>query len=226
VISVLVPYRPDGGHRDRAWEWIRRRWTEFDVELVIEADDGGEHPGEFNHPRAINRAAARAAGDVFIVADADTAFDPAWVRDAVHRVTDGAARWCLPRCYDKLTEASTAKLLAGAPTAAIGAYDVEWCGDSVSWAGLVVVPREAFDRVGGYDERIAWWGADDVCFGLTMDALWGRHTRVAGAAMHLWHPQPSEHTYGHRRHPGQQALVNRYVAAAENPEAIRKVRFG
>lgn len=227
AVSVLVPYRPDGGHRDRAWRFNRRRWETTGHELVLELAPDGAHPGEFNHPLAINRAAARATGDVLVIADADTTFDPAWVAEAARLVATGAAAWVLPRFYDKITKRASRRILAGDPAGPIGPYEVEWRGDSVSWAGLVVVPRAGFETVGGYDERIAWWGADDVAFGLTMTALVGPVTRLEGAAMHLWHPQPLEHTYGHERHRSQQRIVDRYIAAADQgPDAIRKVRFG
>jgi hypothetical protein len=219
---VLVPYRPDGGFRDRAWAYVRRRWETLGVELVVESPGPGAHPGEFNHPAAINRAAARARGDVFVVADADTAFEFWWPHAALAAIEDGAS-WVMPRLYHKLTGTSTERVLEGL---ALSRAEREWTGDSICWSGLVVVPRDAFERVGGYDERFAFWGADDVCFGLTMDALVGRHERLEGAAYHLWHPAPHQETYGHRRHAGQDALMRRYTAAAEDAEALREVRFG
>lgn len=26
-VSVLVPYRSDGGHRQKTWEWLAARWA-------------------------------------------------------------------------------------------------------------------------------------------------------------------------------------------------------
>lgn len=235
MISVLVPYRPDGAHRQRTWDWLRQRWAMLcpEAEVIVQGDDGGAHPGQFNHPLAINRAAERASHDVFIVADCDTAFDPGWVREAARLVAAEAEPWVMPRFYDKLTARATDILLSSSPATPLDEDNIapmvaqrEWRGDSICWSGLVVVHRSGFETVGGYDERIAWWGGDDICFGLTMDALVGRHHRLDGSAVHCWHPAPSEQTYGHERHAVQQELVDRYITAAENAAHLRHVRFG
>lgn len=227
TLSVLVPYRPDGGHRTRAWEWLARRYAEMpDVELVVRGDDGGANPGEFNHPLAINRAAAAATGDVFMIADCDTAFDYAWVRRAHDMVHGRDAPWVLPRFYAKLDKRSSERLLHGAPDAGIDKFTAEWIGDSVSVAGLVVIGRDAFEYVGGYDERFAFWGSDDVAFALSVDTLVGRHVRLEGSAYHLWHPQPLTQTYGHARHREQYQLTELYKAAVGDGRAMSAVRYG
>lgn len=236
-ISVIVPYRPDGGWRDRAWErvvspfWsgVVDGWS-ADAELLISEPEptGPGHPGDFNHPLAINRAAEAARGDLLLIADADCLPDSRYPRLAEHAIRNGA-QWCLPRFYRKLSRDSTEGMLAYNPPRP-GSWLVsdaacEWIGDSVSWAGCPIVHREAFRDAGGYDERIAWWGGDDICFGLTMTTLYGDAVRLEGIT-HLWHPDPPEHNYGHERHPEQWAIVQRYIAAAGDVLAIRQVRDG
>ncbi len=225
MISVLVPYRPDGGHRDRAWDWVSRRWAALfpDAEVIVATDDGGENPGQFNHPQAINRAAAQACGDVLIVADADTAFDGHLVAEAADVIADGAP-WVLPQDYLRLTEAASLDLLEQDPATEIGPISAEWKGATVS--GIVIVSRDSFERVGGYDERIAWWGADDVCFAASMSTMCGEPVRLPGAAYHLWHPQPLGETYGHDRHREQHRLMGRYLRAKGHPESMRRVMAG
>lgn len=228
MLSVIVPYRPDGGHRDRSWEWVRSRWEALlpRADIVIGTDDGGSSPGEFNHPLAINRAVADSVGDVLLIADADTAFDPLWVERANLLVEYGEAPWIMPMYYDKLTERFSSWVLEQDPRLIIEptADDIDWRGSNVSWAGLIMVSRTAFNFVGGYDERFAWWGADDVAFGLTMDALIGRHLRLKGSAFHLWHPQPASDTQ-HPHSAAQNRLVEKYKAAAGDKRAMQLVRF-
>jgi hypothetical protein len=224
MISVLVPYRADGGHRDRAWEFNQQRWAMLapDTEIVVQEAPAGSDSGDFNHPWAINRAAERAAGDVFIVADADTTFDPGWVTAAAAALEAGA-RWVLPRYYDHLTEEATERLLRrGDPADIVGDYDIEWRGDSICWSGLVCVPREAFELVGGYDERWTNWGGDDVAFACTVSTLWGEVTRIDGAAKHLWHPR----TGLDQQLPQHDELMRRYLDAWGDTEKVRDVRFG
>ncbi len=231
-VSVLVPYRPDRGHRTTSWRWLARRWAALlpSVEVIV-ADDGGgrrQDPGDFNHPKAINLAASRAARDVFVIADADTVFDPDWIVHAADLVLSGAASWVMPRFYVKLNRRASERVLRDHPSRPIRwpDEDCEWVGENVAWSGMVVVPRGAFATVTGYDERFAKWGSDDTSFGLSVDTLWGPHTRLEGACWHLWHPQPLTQTYGHDRHQEQYELAERYKAAAGDEAAMREVRWG
>lgn len=229
-VSVLVPYRPDGGNRQRAWELVcRPYWELFDCEIIVETPEpeGPGHPGDFNHPAAINRARERATGDVLIIADADT--HPGDPVDMVRLLRTPYRRvpWVMPMRYSKLSEARTNEELdAGGNARRIFEADAyEWEGLGVCWSGCVVVRTDDFDHVGGYDERIAWWGADDICFGLTMNALVGKAERHPCGCMHFWHPAPLEHNYGHERHLEQQRIVDAYVRAADDPAAIARVRW-
>jgi hypothetical protein len=217
TLSVLVPYRPDDGHRDRAWAWNKRRWEALGAELVVHSPADGATPADFNHPYAINRAAEQAHGDVFLIADADTSFDFEWVHKAHSKVRSGQAKWILPRFYDQTTESAAEGILSGDPTQPIGEYECEWRGDSVSWSGLVVVPREAFELVGGYDERWEKWGGDDVAFTCSLKALWGACSRLAGRAIHLWHPRAHLDNQPQEQHD----LMYRYLDAEGDPEAMR-----
>lgn len=248
-LSILVPYRPDRGRRDAAWQhvvspyWSRvvDEWR-ADAELIVETPEpsGPGHAGDFNHPLAINRAAARARGDLLLVADADTLPDADYAWKVERALRAGHAGWALPRFYRKLTSAASVNVgsdarwkRASRTPVQVGGLDpvdwrlpegyYEWIGDSLSWSGCVAIPAKAFADVGGYDERIAWWGADDVAMGLTLETLYGAPARIAGVT-HFWHPTPLAHNYGHARHTGQQAIVDDYIHAAGRPDEIRRVR--
>lgn len=224
MISVLVPYRPDGAYRDRSWVWLKQRWERMPgIDLIVASDDGGSNPGHFNHSLAINRAAENATGDVYVIADADTSFHPEWVHEAASLVRDGAAAWVLPKSYKKLSEQATEDVLNG-PVDATMTGVVEW--EDEGSGGLVVVPRPAFWAVGGYDERFTWWGADDVCFKIAMDWMWGECSRLDGAAWHFWHPAHESGTYEHPEHDRQHVLMQEYVDAAGDRTAVQAVRFG
>lgn len=227
-VSVLVPYRPDGGYRQQAWEHlVGPAWAASGAEVIVESPGPGKHPGDFNHPRAINAAAARASGDVLIVADADTFWRASDLPERLAETVRSGAAWAMPRHYAKLTVSQSRQLVKGTSSQSLaGLHDrAHWVGDSVSWSGLVCVPATAFHAVGGYDERWDFWGADDVAFGLSLDTLVGRHERVAGSCLHLWHPEPLAQTYGHEHHRAQYALGEDYKMAAGDPEAMRRVRF-
>lgn len=249
-LSILVPYRDDKGARSAAWEYVcAPYWSRVvddwnaDAELILETPEpsGPGHPGDFNHPAAINAAAERSRGDLLLIADADTRPDTDYPWLVERALAHHGAQWALPRFYRKLTASASVNLGSDARWKRAGVQpvqtnggeidwrlpesDYEWIGDSVSWSGCVAIPRAAFLDVGGYDERIAWWGADDICMGLTLEALYGPPARIRGVT-HFWHPTPLEHNYGHGRHDEQERLVDDYRAAARNPDRIRSVRYG
>lgn len=230
-LSIIVPYRPDGGWRDRAWDRVVspalsrlvEEWPADAELLIVEPPPTGPGtPADFNHPLAINRGANAARCDLLMICDADCLPDEDYARLAEHAIRAGA-QWARPRHYRKLTRAWTENLLAGARHDHAAAAGYEWIGDSVSWAGCPIYPRGAFDDVGGYDERIAWWGGDDICMGVSMTALYGPSALLSGVT-HYWHPDPPEHNYGHERHAEQWTLVERYLAAAAAPDPVRAIR--
>jgi hypothetical protein len=117
-LSILVPYRPGEPWRDRSWtEAVRPAWQEIvdhlNAELIVESPGPGAHPGEFNHPRAINAARQRASGEVLVIADADTEPDPpSWIVAAAGLIALGRAHWVLPAEYWQLSAAQTQAALS------------------------------------------------------------------------------------------------------------------
>ena len=217
TVSVLVPYQPDDEYRDRAWAFNRARWEAMDVELVI--GEGQGVAGSFQQSRAINAAARRATGDVFVIADADVALEPAWVTDAVELVRCGVP-WVLPRRYRQLTERSTLTVLTGDPLDPIPPnLPAVWVGDGISWTGGIVLLREAFEAVGGYEERFGGWGANDICFAMALDTLWGQHRRLEGDATHLWHARTGLDAQG----SASATLMRRYIEAHRDVPAMREL---
>lgn len=226
MISALIAYRTTlDGWRDAAWNLEVRPFLELVcdeviVETPLAARDGS--PDDFNKPAAINAARARARGDVLLIGDADT--HPGAVGDMVRLLNTPWKHvpWVLPQRYVKLTEAATREYLY-APARAGRESDYEWVGYSRSWSGGVVCRADDFDTCGGYDERFASWGADDVAFAMTMNALVGPVERHPCACYHYWHPGAEN-----RAQPGDQHdLMYRYLdAAAISADAVRAVRFG
>lgn len=185
-VVVLVPRRPDGGHRDRLWEFCRARWERFHPEWRIVE---GEHlDGPFNRSAAVN-AAARAAGvwDVALIVDADVVPDPRSV-EAAARVAAETGRMVV--AHDErimVSRRGTDKVLRGFSGSWRANQMVEkiWY-DSVSCA--VAVTADLFRDVRGFDERFVGWGREDTAFRIACEAFAGPMLRVAGETFHLWHP--------------------------------------
>lgn len=233
-VSVLVPFRTDEGRRDALRDLVASRThyaldaAGIDHEIVVSDDRRANHD-LFNRGQAINLAARDATGDVLVIHDADTTYDSA---DAFARAVESTLsdrKWRLPTVYAQLTEAATDPVLQGRfprEETLEHAGQTEWVGVGICWSGLVIVPREAFELVGGGDERYIGWGADDVALGLALDALYGRHVRYPGAAIHLWHPRGTQENGWHRNNVAQRKLTERYQAAADDPAEMLELVAG
>ena len=230
MLSVLFPYRCDDGPRDRLFGWVLAWWQVNFPEAEICVGRNFEHP--FNRGAARNAAFDQSTGSVLIVADADTVPTAQGVKDAIAEVVSTKC-WSFPYAEDRyynLTQAHTETVLHVPPsdTAAIkfphepaeGQYDHK----ITSWAGCLIMPREAWEAVDGYDERFRGWGYEDDSFRMSLDMLWGSHRRQDSYVCHLFHERgDADFNQPHIQH--NRDLYNRY-RRARTPEDVRGVRDG
>lgn len=179
-VVTLVPWRAGDPRREKYWERVRPHLEALGYPLFT-----GDSEGPWARSAACN-AAAQAAGawEIALVADADTFLEP----DVVHRTiqlvarTRGAAR---PHDHRWMLNSAASKLFL-----AHGASQLEpgrhLRGDAPG-GGALVVHREAFDEVGGYDERFIGWGYEDSAMNIEL-ASRRRWERVPGNSYHLSHP--------------------------------------
>lgn len=192
TIPVLVPYRSDGGHRDKLWDHLQAHyWADLaeNYRLVH-----GSCTGEaFNRSEAIN-AAAREAGDwdVAVIADADTWVPPAQLHEAVETAQRTGSLVAALTSVIELGEQYTMAVLAG--QAAPMDLDAQWVRteDFVTQSSMLAVPRPLWDAIGGFDEAFVGWGGEDNAFWKAAAVLGGTPLRINGAAFHLWHPCTSQ----------------------------------
>lgn len=238
MISLLVPFRDDGEHRARVWDWLRRYWeASLDAEIIVGHYDGVP----FSKARAVNEAATRATGTVYVVLDAD-AYLPAETIQECAGIIEHQKRWFVPytRLY-RLGEAYTLELLDTDPATPIPlppAEDLLDTGPRNQSGGAhqhgamaQIMSREAFDTVGGFDPRFdRGWGSEDTSFLRSLDTLWTEHEIMPGYVAHLWHARIGENDGGKtRRWQGQKRLGankwlgRRYRQAYGDPVAMRKL---
>lgn len=207
---VIVPFRPDHGWRDQLWHFLRDHyWAPMGYEVVV-----GWHLGDepFNRSKAINGAADRMWRHA-IIADCDTWVPPGQLHRAV---MNAKITKHLSAAFDavvELTQPTTTDLLKGKiglddsfGTARVRRRDLE------TQSSMLVVTRELWDKVGGFDERFEGWGGEDNAFWKACSLHGGRPHRISGNAYHLWHPAADG------KHAGQEytknlALWRRYEAA-------------
>jgi len=215
----MVPYRPDGGWRDRLWAWNRARWERYapDCQLVVGVEP--DPTGLFCAASAMNDAATQATGDILVTTSCDFIADPSAVQTAVDTIESGAAPWVA--LYGRtafLDETSTRALLEDGD-------DVELVAEQVVGVNNAVYafPRGLWDDVGGIDERFRGWGPEDMALRAAMLTLHPGALVLANTCLHLWHP---------RRETGAEAAVSvenhrffddTYGAAIGNVDAMRGV---
>lgn len=229
-ISLLVPFREDkSGTRTFTWSWLREHWTQVlpDAEIVIGEDDGFP----YSKSVAINDAAARATGDIFIILDADVLISTDVIENCAAAIRAASSPlWYMPHseafrltrdCSEKMMMQGKRYETVDAPSPA----DVE---DQTTLApGFIqILSRHAFEKVGGMDERFRGWGGEDGSFVAAVDTLYGGHTRLSGHVLHLWHDRPGAGSSRTRVWDGQTEITCRelrqaYKAARGDRPAMR-----
>ena len=179
-VVTLVPWRPGDANRERWWAFVRPHLEFLGYPIFL-----GDSEGPWARAAALN-SASRAAGEweIALVADADTVLDPTAVSRTLKRVrwTRGAAR---PHDHRFMLNRRASKKFVQT-----GEILPEHLGSDAPGGGALVVHREAFERVGGYDEQFVGWGYEDSAMNIAL-ATTSRWERIPGVSYHLNHGIPN-----------------------------------
>lgn len=244
-ISLLVPFRTDNARRAETWNWLKQYWRHElpGAEIITGTDD---HPA-FCKTAAINRAAANATGDVFVILDADCYVSGEVIEHCANEIRNAQSRghrlWFMPyRYFYRLTDIASREIIRSDPTnppkyfsSGPPAYKLQETKsvDQGHWFGALiqVMPREAFELVGGMDTRFNGWGGEDVAFMHAVDTLYSPHKTVSNGVIHLWHPSIGTSVkdrmwVGQRRPGGNGQLAAQYFRAMGDAGKMRAVIDG
>jgi glycosyltransferase involved in cell wall biosynthesis len=243
-ISLLVPFTTTDLQRQATWDWLKEYYSAWlpGAELIVSPN----YEVPFCKTRAFNTAFKRSTGDVIVLLDADCYINTEIILQCAAEIR--AARkahqklWYVPyRNFYRLTEQATSAVTASQPTDPItypapppsevlsstdGTSSAHW------WGALIqIMPAEAFEAVGGMDDRFAGWGGEDVAFMRAVDTLYGKHKTWNDQVFHLWHAATLNPYDSHlRMWPGQKAsqkkndeLVGRYYAAFGDKTRMRRL---
>ncbi len=218
TVNVLIPFRSRSDDRNGIWMWMKERWLQTmpECELIIRSD-GGQPSDPFNEGRAWNQAAAHATGEILVLGESEVAFNRRDIVAAIETVQRERC-WMVAEAYYQLTAAKTAEILSTWRPAReirdIKPNEFERVF-STSVSSPVILPREAFEAVGGYDERYEGWGHIDKAMAAALTTLWGSLRRFPGAVYHLHHER------ARFRGDCNRDLTARYLAAEGNRDAMR-----
>lgn len=188
MISLLIPFASADPIRTKIFEWVHLRWQRLfpEWEIVL----GESDTGDFNRSQARNAAFAASTGDIIVLSDADTACNPTIALNAIAAVESGAPWIIAHDRYYSLTKEYTRWLIRQPPeNRLVQPFEYDWVMKEKSQAGVIVMPREAWEAIGGYNEDFKGWGYEDNEFAVRLDRKWGEHERIKGSMVHLWHPR-------------------------------------
>lgn len=251
-ISILIPFRcTDPNHpRMKNVEWLQRYWKAQlpGAEIIIGVDP--DLHKTFSKSVAVNDAVSKATGDIFVIVDADGYISADAVLHCAKEIRQARKRgqklWFVPyRQFYRLTEDASKLLLASDPakphqfTVPLPKEQMIQDTDPTvgHWYGAMIqiMPREAFETVGGWDPRFRGWGGEDHAAMRAMDTLYWPHKTLSTAVLHVWHPQIGPHgtaamvhwkdrMWENQNDPGaNDKLSGRYYAAQGRPTAMQKL---
>jgi hypothetical protein len=179
-VVTLVPYRPANDRQRWCWDQTLPALRRLGYDVVT-----GQPKGEdWSRAEAVNDAAASAGPwDVALIGDCDTIPDEGSIRRAVAWVLDSGGA---VRPHDMRIMLNAKGTLAFVQRGPAAVSRIRHTDKPHPGGGLLVVTREAYDAVGGYDESFKGWGYEDSDFNLRLLRL-GLWERLPGKAWHLWH---------------------------------------
>jgi hypothetical protein len=221
-IVILVPRRADHGHRDELWAFAKAWWAkDFPDWPIVE---GHHDRGAFNRSAAINRASDIADAvepwDVAVIIDADVLIDARQVRAAVESAIETGRITIAYESRLMLSQQGTKRIMGGFRGRWEPFVLKTWPDEQ---SGVVVVRRDLWDEIGGFDESFQGWGWEDIAFRCAAETLGGGLDRIPGVVWHLWHPTSPENN---KQLPAYQANEQRgraFHVALGNRDAIRKL---
>jgi hypothetical protein len=167
--DLIVPWRPDGAHRDAIWSRLKPRHIAAG-RAVIE----GTCEGEWCKAAAIADALHRSTADIVILHDADVWCDG--LEPAVEAI-DTYCAWAIP--HDKVHRLAEGQEPGGN---LIQNPYTGWAG-----GGIVVIRRDIYDRC-PIDHRFVGWGQEDESLARALTLLYGAPWRGSADLWHWWHP--------------------------------------
>jgi len=216
-VPMLVARRNDGGHRDRLWRFLQSNF--WGSRRVVE---GYHKDGPFNRSLGLNIASTLAGNwHVAVFIDSDAYID--WKR--LHEAIDLAVKEqkvVLP--FNRVVELNdwtteqvlkTGNLLWTPEPDQIDRIRTE---EMQTQSLFVVVPRNIYEQINGFDEKFVGWGGEDNAFYHAAKIVGGDVLRMEGDVFHLWHKPAS------RAHQTENGMRYRVYMQTKNREELKWIQ--
>lgn len=226
TVDFVIPFWGDDPYRTASFKYL----NEFLMENFSDLEENGiVHTGPPAYLRSYSRSEARNAlasqgeGEVIVFIDADSIPDAGALGDSIGHVLR-TKTWMFPfTTYYNLTQFGSKDFMEDPPWKTWrpeDKYEYEYVFPGPdpydrppAVGGAVVVHREAWERVKGYDERFRGWGGEDRAFAMALETLVGDTARYPAPIYHLWHPAPESARFGSPDWKYNRDLLERYKDA-------------
>jgi N-terminal domain of galactosyltransferase len=233
-VAYIIPYWGTNEHRERSFYFVQ------DVLMGYYKDLGLDNPAKaYTRGEAKTRSGARNelakkaikdGVDLLVFLDADSIMYPGFINDSLTHVMHHKS-WILPyTTYYNLTIEGSLDFRLNPPWyhwRPEDGYEYEYVfpgPDPVerppAVGGCVIVHRDAFEKVNGYDERFQGWGGEDRAFVLALKTLVGDSFRYPAPIYHLWHPAPETERFDHPDWDYNRPLLRQYEEAVGYPQKM------
>ena len=210
-ISVVIGFRDWGARRlELALESIRQSFGQFDGEVILSDFGSTEHEsnrelaqslgvkyvftpdkGYWSRSEALNAGFVHADGDILVSTDADMIFTPkSFERITAIAKLDGRSAYFL-QCRD-LPEGMDDNWVAKHPHDWKQMERASRLRPRWGMGGMMAIPREGFDLIRGFDERLHTYGGEDLDFAQRARRAGYRTVWIDDPAVrmyHMWHPK-------------------------------------
>lgn len=187
VTSILIPRRPDNGHRDRLWAHTKQLWADTSYEICEGTDTG---VGPFNIAMAFNNAKTKATGDKAILYGADHLPNIDRIEWATNQLDTHP--WVgLYAATGTYNPDDTQAILTGEPPNNYQLGNIHpFCIAIIGIRADMWIPL---------DERFTGWGSEDTAWRLALTTLYGEPPTPTSTLQCLHHPpaprDQAEHNY-------------------------------
>jgi glycosyltransferase involved in cell wall biosynthesis len=236
-ISVVIPFADPHEERTRVLDWMKPYWEHhLEAEFIVQR--GPEQ--NFSKTTILNEAISKASGEIIVALDADVIFAPEQMREAI-AVCESERSWAMPYGQMfRLNMSDTEAVLAYDPqefvvSSQVASQRVREQVRAVHFgAAAMVYPKQAWEEIGGFDQRCVGWGSEDEIMKITLDTMWYPSHILAGPLFHLEHVRIGMNMSGvgnglNRKWAGQESqlpnldLRNEYAHAAGDKTRLQKI---
>lgn len=196
-LSIIFPYRPGNKYYDTNLVYVRNKLEkEFPKsEIILGEEDNTNLP--FSRSNAINNGVAQSNNNILMIHDTDMLLPKKNIEKGTKLLKTYPMIYPYYH-YLLLSKETSQKIKNGMDYTYedLLKTDIQELGEPGNiGGGAILLRRDAYDTIGGYDERFIGWGWEDVLFNYKIketypvyEGAWGKWLDNDNI-FHLWHPE-------------------------------------